>query len=94
MAVISSNLTTGVNFLMVPLILTIILSDVWALCPKRNRHFLQEKQSRHGLTIRRNKQSVRTNGSSSSHLSRTESPQSNNVGTASNTIPDTLLSHQ
>ena len=47
----------------------------------------RKKKSRHGITIRKNKQSVSTAEGSSSHLNRTESSHSNNVGSASNMIP-------
>ena len=46
----------------------------------------KKKKSRHSSTIRKNKQTASTAGSSSSHLNRTESSQSNNVGTTSNFI--------
>ena len=45
-----------------------------------------KKKSRQGITIRKNKQPVSTVESSSSHLNRTESSHSNNVGSASNMI--------
>ena len=47
----------------------------------------KKKKSRHSSTIRKNKQTASTAGSSSSHLNRTESSQSNNVGTTSTMIP-------
>ena len=47
----------------------------------------RKKKSRHGITIRKNKQSVSTAEGSSSHLNRTESSHSNNVRSASNMIP-------
>ena len=43
-----------------------------------------------GTTIRKNKQSVRTAEGSSSHLNRTESSHSNNVGSASKSEPGQL----
>ena len=47
----------------------------------------RKKKSHHGITIRKNKQSVSTAEGSSSHLNRTESFHPNNVGSASNMIP-------
>jgi hypothetical protein len=47
----------------------------------------RKKKSSHGITIRKNKQSESTTGGLTSHLNRTESSHSNNVGSASNMIP-------
>ena len=47
----------------------------------------RKKKSSHGITIRKNKQSESTTGGLTSHLNRTESSQSNNVGKTSNMIP-------
>ena len=47
----------------------------------------RKKKSRHGITTRKNRQSVSTAEGSSSHLNRTESSHSNNVGSAFNMIP-------
>ena len=47
----------------------------------------RKKKSRHGITTRKNKQSLNTAEVSSSHLNRTESSHSNSVGSASNMIP-------
>jgi hypothetical protein len=47
----------------------------------------RKNKSRQGITIRKNKQSMRTVEGSSSHLNRTESSHSNNVRSASNMIP-------
>ena len=46
-----------------------------------------KNKSRQGITIRKNKQPVSIDQSSSSHLNRTESSHSNNVRSASNMIP-------
>ena len=47
----------------------------------------RKKKFHHGLTNRKNNQSVSTAEGSSSHLNRTESSHSNNVGSASNMMP-------
>ena len=47
----------------------------------------RKNKSRQGITIRKNKQPVRIDQSSNSHVNRTDSVHSNNVRSASNMIP-------